>query len=107
MITTSDSISVTKVLPAGTATSYIDGQVSLYVTIGGETTIYNTTSTIVNATADTDGSLVVSGVDTSELGSYRLEFKSESAALIGDGVVLVPISSTVVRRVENITNVSF
>jgi len=103
MTITTNSTTVTHVLPVGT-TGLAAGSVSLYSTHNGVTTIY--AATVVAATSAAEGSLTVTSVDTSNDGVYQFVFNSESNADLNiSGVSLTMIARASAIKITPVTSV--
>lgn len=106
MITTSDQVTIQKVLRLGTNTSYTTANVSLFLKHDGEQKRFNATS-VVNSTGTSTGLLTFANVALWGEGSYSLFVTAESSTdLDGNGVVLDRLASGYLRKIVNETEMT-
>ena len=106
MTTTSDQVTIKKVLRLGTATSYSTSDVSIFLKHDGEQKRFNATS-VVNSTDLSTGLLTFENVTLWGEGSYSLYVTAEdSSDLDGNGVTLVKLASGYLRKIVNETEMT-
>lgn len=103
MITTSTSISVTKVLRKGVVTAYSVGSVSLFVKFNGSTKRYNA-SALVNSSASADGLITFTAIPLAEDGSYSVWITADNNAdLDTNGVSLDKLATGYIKKITNVS----
>lgn len=105
MITTSESITIKKVLRLGVITAYTVDNVSLFIKANGTQKRYNATS-MVNATATSTGLVTFENVLLPEDGGYSFYITAESVTdLDTDGISLNRLATGYVKKITNATEV--
>lgn len=101
MITTSNNVTIRKVLRSGTVTNYTVDKVSLFITHNGEQKRFNSTL-IVNATSTSGGIVEFIGVPLWGDGSYSLYITAENNSdLDTEGVKLDKLASGYIKKITN------
>lgn len=102
MITTSSSITVQKVLRAGTVTNYVADKISLFIKSNGIQKRFNATS-VVNSTLATNGTVTFSGVTLWGDGSYSLYITAEDVSDIDvNGVAFNKLATGYIKKITNV-----
>lgn len=107
MITTTNTLTqtISYSIPVGTTvTGWGTTTIALYVTKAGVTRRYQSGISYTAPTTVTGTLSCTTDIDVASEGTYKLEFRYESAADIdvGDNVVTTPIASTIIRKVIDV-----
>ena len=101
MITTSESVTITKTLRYGVVTDYTPERVSLFMSHNGEQKRF-TADSVVNSTATSSGLVTFSNVDLWGDGSYSLYITAENLEdLDVSGVELKKIATGFIKKITN------
>lgn len=103
MITTSDTVNITKVLRLGVPTSYATDSVSLFMTHDNIQKRFTATS-VVNATSTAQGLVTFTGIPLWGDGSYSLFITAENNSdLDVNGVNLSKLATGYIKKITNVT----
>ena len=102
MITTSENVTITKMLRYGVVTNYDVENVSLFMSHNGEQKRF-TANSVTNATATSSGLVVFTAVPLWGDGSYSLYITAENEAdLDASGVNLNKIATGFIKKITNV-----
>ena len=103
MITTSENVTIQKVIRAGVVTSYTADKVSLFIKYNGEQKRFNASS-VVNATTTASGLVEFTSVPLWGDGSYSLYITAESVSdLDTSGVILDKLATGYIKKITNVS----
>ena len=103
MITTSENVTITKMLRYGVVTSYNADNVSLFISHNGEQKRF-TASSVVNATLTSSGLVTFASVPLWGDGSYSLYITAENNSdLDVNGVGLNKLATGFIKKITNVS----
>ena len=103
MITTSNTVTITKTLRYGVPTSYTTNNVSLFMSHSGEQRRFNATS-VVNATDTSSGLITFSGISLWGDGSYSVYITGENNNDIDvNGIGLTKLGTGYIKKITNVS----
>ena len=103
MITTSENVTITKMLRYGVVTNYDVENVSLFMSHNGEQKRF-TASSVVNATPTSSGLVTFADVPLWGDGSYSLYITAESVSdLDTSGVMLDKLATGYIKKITNVS----
>lgn len=103
MITTSNTIIITKTLRLGSITTYESDKVSLFIKTNTDQKRYNAT-TVVNSTVNSNGLITFSNIPLPTDGSYSLYITAETNVdLDTDGTSLTKLATGFIKKITNQT----
>ena len=106
MITTSESITITKTLRHGVVTNYAVENVSLFMSHNGEQKRFTATS-VVNATETSSGLVTFTDVPLWGDGSYSLYITAENLDdLDVSGVQLKKLATGFIKKITNVNTLA-
>lgn len=101
MITTSENVTINKVLRLGVVTTYAPESVSLFIKHEGTQKRFTATS-VTNSTLSANGSVVFESVPLWGDGSYSMYITAESNAdLDTNGVGLTKLATGYIKKITN------
>ena len=106
MITTSENVTITKMLRYGVVTDYDVENVSLFMSHNGEQKRF-TASSVVNATSTSSGLVTFADVPLWGDGSYSLYVTAENGDdLDVNGVELKKLATGFIKKITNVSTLS-
>lgn len=103
MITTSENVTIQKVIRAGVVTSYTADNVSLFIKYNGEQKRFNASS-VVNATTTASGLIEFASLPLWGDGSYSLYITAEGVSdLDTSGVILDKLATGYIKKITNVS----
>lgn len=101
MITTSTSVTITKVIPMGSVSTYTTGTVSLFIKSNNVQKRFDASS-VVNSGLTSTGLITFSDVPLWGDGSYSLYITAENNSdLDGNGVQLTKLATGYIKKITN------